>query len=34
MRDGGMKEDEGDLMDMLAVALFFLAFGNAVYLSL
>ena len=29
-----MKEDEEDLMDMLAVALFFLAFGNAVYLSL
>ena len=34
MRDGGMKEDEEDLMDMLTVALFFLAFGNAVYLSL
>ena len=29
-----MKEDEEDLMDMLTVALFFLAFGNAVYLSL
>ena len=30
-----MKEDEGEMMDMmLGVALFFLAFGNAVYLSL
>jgi len=29
-----MKEDEEDQIDMLTVALFVLAFGNAVYLSL